>query len=157
MPHSRLEWSLVAVGVVALGVLVWLIVPAWHRYERQREATQPALAKRVPGSGQPSLSVLGAESSVGTRDAQSRAGQLTLVAVRGDCWIVVRAGSSSGEQLYAGTLAAQKSISFRGRRFWVSLGAATNIDARFNGKPLQGFPHGTANVAINGASARLAG
>jgi hypothetical protein len=83
--------------------------------------------------------------------------KLTLTAARGDSWVELRAGSSTGRQLYAGILAASRTISFPGRRFWLSLGAASNVDARFGGRPVRGLPGGVATVTIDGGKLTTVG
>jgi|GraSoiStandDraft_16_1057320.scaffolds.fasta_scaffold269493_3 cytoskeleton protein RodZ len=66
---------------------------------------------------------------------------LVLTAVTGNCWLLVRAGSASGRQLYEGTLPQGQQLPFtQGRylvkRLWISAGAPWNLVARVNGKVL---------------------
>ena len=65
--------------------------------------------------------------------------RLILTAVSGDCWLLVRAGSASGEQLYIGTLQQGQQLPFTSGRYlrprlWISAGAPWNLVARVNGK-----------------------
>jgi hypothetical protein len=152
MPRSRLESTVVLVGTAALGVLVWLSVVAWDHYRSRQAAPEPTTSARA--AAEPTR----ATASVATTTSESAvANKLKLTAARGDCWVEIRAGSASGRQLYAGILAASKSISFTGRRFWLNLGAPSNVDARFNGHTVIGIPRGTATLRVEGDVATVIG
>jgi hypothetical protein len=146
MPRSRLETSVVVVGLAALALLVWLSVVTWDHYQRERSAPEPTTSVRTEAGPTRATASVAATTVPRTVDAK-----LTLKATRGACWVEIRAGSASGRQLYAGILAASRSISVSGRRFWLSLGAASNVDARFGGQVVQGFPKGVATVTVDGA------
>jgi hypothetical protein len=65
--------------------------------------------------------------------------RLVLTAVTGDCWLLVRAGSASGKQLYIGTLQQGQQLPFTHKpwlfsRLWISAGAPWNLVAKLNGK-----------------------
>jgi uncharacterized protein DUF4115 len=70
-----------------------------------------------------------------------------LTATRGDCWVEVRDGSSSGKALYTGTLAAGNSLRFKRPKLWVRLGAAANVDLLVNGRPAS-VPPGTVELVV---------
>ena len=72
---------------------------------------------------------------------------LILSAARGDCWVEVRAGSASGEALYAGTLATGRSLRFNRPKLWLRLGAASNVDIVVNGRP-SSVPPGTVELTV---------
>jgi hypothetical protein len=72
---------------------------------------------------------------------------LTISATRGDCWVEVRAGSPTGELLYAGTLAAGNTLRFNRERLWLRLGAAANVDVTVNGRPST-VPPGTVELVL---------
>jgi hypothetical protein len=152
MPRSRLETSLVVVGIGALGLILWLSVGAWHRYERERAAPEPMISVRTDAA--PARATA---SVATTTSAPAVANRLTLTAARGASWVEIRVGSATGRQLYAGILRATRSIGFRGRRFWVSLGAASNVDAQFAGRPVRGLPKGVTTVTIDGPKATVVG
>jgi cytoskeleton protein RodZ len=78
------------------------------------------------------------------RPAPAPKSRLVLTAVSGDCWLLVRAGSASGEQLYIGTLQQGQQLPFtHGRylrpRLWIAAGAPWNVVAKLNGK-VQAIP-----------------
>jgi hypothetical protein len=65
--------------------------------------------------------------------------RLVLTAVNGDCWLLVRAGSASGKQLYIGTLQQGTQLPFTHKpwlfpRLWIAAGAPWNVVAKVNGK-----------------------
>ena len=64
-----------------------------------------------------------------------------------DTWVDVRAGSLDGDGLYAGILPEGTMKRFRGKRIWVRFGAASNLTARLNGKPLR-LPPGTYSALV---------
>ncbi len=75
--------------------------------------------------------------------------RLTLTAARGDCWVLVRAGSETGRILYERTLRQGSTVHFTQRRpLWVRVGAGLNLDARVGGRPLRSLPHMTGNLLI---------
>lgn len=75
-------------------------------------------------------------------------GTLTLrLQARRDTWISVRSRSSTGTLLWEGTLPAGASRHFAGPSFWVRFGAASNVSATLNRRPLT-LPGGTYSVRI---------
>jgi cytoskeletal protein RodZ len=78
-------------------------------------------------------------------------GRLNLVAVRGDCWLSVRAGSSEGRVLYEGMLRQGETAQVSGARLWIRIGAPWNLDASWNGRALRGLPGDTGNIVVTKA------
>jgi Domain of unknown function (DUF4115) len=72
---------------------------------------------------------------------------LILSATRGDCWVEVRAGSATGQALYAGTLTTGRSLRFNRPKLWLRLGAASNVDIVVNGRP-SSVPPGTVELTV---------
>ena len=65
--------------------------------------------------------------------------RLVLTATNGDSWLLVRAGSQAGKQLYAGTLPQGHQLPFtRGtflsRRLWFAANKPQNLVAKLNGR-----------------------
>jgi hypothetical protein len=73
---------------------------------------------------------------------------LTLTATRGDAWLEVRAGTATSHVLFSGILPARAKRTFAGRKLWLRFGAAGNLDARLNGKPLS-LPTGTYDASVS--------
>jgi len=64
-----------------------------------------------------------------------------LTAVRGECWVQVRANGVNGRLLYEGTLEIGQTQRFvRYKRLWLEVGAPANIDAKLNGRRVANFP-----------------
>lgn len=145
MPGARLERLAVLLGLIALAGVVVLGIRGWQRYERSGAETPTHTATRraiAPGT-QP----------VSPRPRET----LVLQAVAGDSWAIVRSVRATGEVLYDGIVARGRSVSFSGRRFWLRIGAAGNVQLRFDGRPLAGFPVGTVTLAIDGRAVRVLG
>jgi hypothetical protein len=60
---------------------------------------------------------------------------VTITASRGSCWISAHGGSATGPVIAEKTLVEGESASLRGRRIWLELGAAGNVDVSVNGRP----------------------
>ena len=64
---------------------------------------------------------------------------LAILAARGDCWLLVRAGSASGPVVYEGTLRRGRSLTFALRFLWLRLGAPASVDVRVRGALVPGL------------------
>jgi cytoskeleton protein RodZ len=82
---------------------------------------------------------------------------LVLTAAVGDSWLEVRAGSSSGDILFSGTLPQGKSLPFTGRRLWVSAGALQNLRAKVNGAIASLVGSGSPATLVFGPHGQLTG
>jgi hypothetical protein len=133
-----------AIGLVVVNVLVWsggLIDDPSAPAERVDE--QPASVP--PPSPPPTPQTVSRPRA--PRPSPPPSTQLTISATRGDCWVEVRAGSSTGRLLYEGTLAAGNSIRFNREKLWLRLGAASNVDVVVNGRPSE-VPPGTVELLL---------
>jgi hypothetical protein len=144
MPGARLERLAVLLGLIALAGVVVLGIRGWQRYERGGVETPTHAATRRP-------------IAPAARTVPRPRGTLVLQAVAGDSWAIVRSARATGEVLYDGIVARGRSVSFSGRRFWLRIGAAGNVQLRFDGRPLAGFPLGTVTLAIDGRAVRMLG
>ena len=73
-----------------------------------------------------------------------------------DTWVEVRSGSAGGNVLYSGILAQGSVKRFRDKKVWVRFGAAANLTARLNGRPLQ-LPPGTYDALVRARGLRPLG
>jgi hypothetical protein len=71
-------------------------------------------------------------------------------ATRGDCWISARLGSETGKVLEERLLAQGESVTLRGARVWMSIGAAANVDVTVNGQDRE-IQSGTVAVVLGPA------
>lgn len=84
------------------------------------------------------------------------AGEIVLTTANGPCWVLVRRGSETGPQVYLGTVAAGKTISFRGKRLWLRLGAPAAVRTKVNGRPMRLPASGSpVNVLLTATGARF--
>jgi hypothetical protein len=73
-----------------------------------------------------------------------------VTAARGDCWISARLGSETGKVLDERILAQGESVTLRGARVWLSIGAASNVDITVNGQDRE-LQSGTVAVVLGPA------
>jgi hypothetical protein len=73
-----------------------------------------------------------------------------VTAARGDCWISARLGSETGKVLDERILAQGESVTLRGARVWLSIGAAANVDVTVNGQDRE-LQSGTVAVVLGPA------
>jgi len=71
---------------------------------------------------------------------------ITITATRGPCWVYARRGSSTGKQLAYQTLQKGKTITLRGPKIWLQLGASGNVDIMVNGRARPVPPAGNGFV-----------
>ena len=149
MPETRGEWTVFAIGALAIAALVALIVlqTATDRFEARGTSVDAAPLTRgttaeVTASTQPAESTAPqATTAPDTTSAAepagaSRTARLTLTAIA-DTWVEVRSGSADGEVLYSGVLPQGAKERFRRAHLWASFGAAANLTAQLNGRPLK--------------------
>lgn len=73
---------------------------------------------------------------------------LTLQATRGDCWLAVRKGSSTGPVVYEGVLRLGQSARFGLRKpLWIRMGAPWNVEATIGSRSVTSdLPTSTGNA-----------
>lgn len=159
MPETRGERIMFGIGALAIAALVALIVleTATDRFETRhtsaasKQVTTAATIKDAAASASPptstvseSTSTPGATAAEPTRIASGV--RLTLSATV-DTWVEIRSGSVNGDVLYSGILPQGSAKRFRSTHLWASFGAAANLTARLNGKPLH-LPPGTYSALV---------
>jgi uncharacterized protein DUF4115 len=60
--------------------------------------------------------------------------RVQIVASRGDCWVSAHEGSPRGAALVERVLRTGETVTLRGRKIWLELGAAGNVDVSVDGK-----------------------
>ena len=91
-----------------------------------------------------------------TRPAPAAEAIIVVTAARGDSWFSARLGSEEGRVLDERVLAQGESVRLEGRRIWLSVGAAGNVDLTVNGKPRTISPGTVELVLTRPASAPAA-
>jgi hypothetical protein len=161
VPEERWEWVAFSLGIAATVVLLAMIV---FRHGSNASDPRPAAvtAPVTTPATTTAQTTTAARPPATTAPTTTRAEtppapvRLTLKARR-DTWLSVHRTSSAGTLLYEGTLAAGASRTFSGSAFEVRFGAAANVQATLNGKPLP-LPGGTYSVTVGktGLGARSA-
>lgn len=152
MPETRGEWTVFAIGALAIAALVALIV--LQSATDRLEAREPAVTARVSVAA--TTQAASATSAATSTEAQTTAeapaatstaiAKLTLSALA-DTWVEVRSGSAGGDVLYSGILPQGTAKHFRSPHLWASFGAAANLTARLNGKFVR-LPPGTYSARV---------
>jgi RodZ C-terminal domain len=73
--------------------------------------------------------------------------RVQIVASRGDCWVSAREGSPRGPALVERVLHTGETVTLRGRKIWLELGAAGNVDVSVDGKA-RPILSGTTNFVV---------
>jgi cytoskeleton protein RodZ len=68
------------------------------------------------------------------KPALAKTVRLRVTATRGDCWLQVHRGSSTGLILYQGTLEQGQPQVFTGKRLWITLDRPENLSILLNGR-----------------------
>jgi hypothetical protein len=140
MPQTLPQRIVATVMLISSALLIFLVVRERARTDEPSaaatvagvvEAVSPATSPPLPAETEtrPTAPVAAPLAVPITR--------LVLVAVGGDSWLEVRAGSAQGKALYAGTVAKGGRVDVKAKRLWVRFGAASHLTAQLNGKPLQ--------------------
>lgn len=154
-------WCVTGLSAVMLVVMVLVvggIVPIGSPSE---PAGTPGEAMGVPASEQAAESTekrtttretTPATTTTRTTPPPVEAGPTLVVvtATRGDSWFSARVGSENGRLLDERVLAQGESVRFEGKRIWLSIGAAGNVDVTVDGKPRAVAP-GTVSVVLTPA------
>jgi hypothetical protein len=162
MPEARWEWLVFSVGIAVTVALVALMVVDGGG--KGTKASPAALTRRTttappartttaarPTTTAPETTTSPATTTAPVTTTTTTTAPATPAAVRlrltarADTWLSVR--TPAKRVLYEGTLPAGKSRTFSGDRFEVRFGAAANVSATLNGKPLS-LPGGTYSVTV---------
>ena len=115
-------------------------LPAKHTAARMARKTTPRTAVAAnwpPPATKPDQTVV--RTAVQPR--------VQIAATRGDCWVSAHEGSSRGPALVERVLHTGETVTLRGRKIWLELGAAGNVDVSVDGKA-RPIPTGTTNVVL---------
>jgi hypothetical protein len=157
VPHTRNEWIVFVAGLLLVGFLVAEILvhrsdtnPSVRTVRHSTPGTtaphrDTTTAPRITTTTRSTTTVASIVPST-TTTTTARLLRLRLRATA-DTWLLVRRTSPSGALVYQGTLVAGASRSFTGASFSVRFGAAANVAATLNGRPLP-LPSGTYSVTI---------
>jgi hypothetical protein len=135
-------------GLVLLGALVWTghFVDDGSVTGKARRTTSTASEPepQPPPPAAPQVSQAQPPAQTVVQQAQV---SVQIVASRGDCWVAAHKGSADGPPLVERVLRQGERMTLRGRRIWLELGAAGNVDVLVNGRD-RPIPTGTTNVVL---------
>jgi cytoskeleton protein RodZ len=139
-------------GIVAVTVLVVVGLREAGSDSRNDPPIVPAT------TGQTTTESTATETTAGpTTAAQApvRRARLVLTAVRGDCWMQVRAGGVNGKLLFEGTVEQGQTQRFvKYKRLWLELGAPGNLNAMLNGRRLRDWPTRSSIIVVTARDVR---
>lgn len=147
MPETRGEWIFFAIGAFAIAALVALIVVEKTDRFGTRHTTAAATTEAVAPE-QEATTTTPETTTAAPEPGQVTAGGVSLrLTATADTWFEIRSGSADGDVLYSGILPQGSTKRFRSTQLWASFGAASNLTARLNGKPLH-LPPGTYSALV---------
>jgi hypothetical protein len=141
--------------VVAFGVFVCVgTAIAWrehvfHALSNPSRATAASRRDRGATADAPRTA-----QSAPRRRATPAAAVLTVTAVRGDSWISVHLGSTTGKRLYEGVLRRNERIRLAGKLLVARFGAGANLEARLGGRLVSLRPFGVHDVVVTSIGVR---
>jgi Domain of unknown function (DUF4115) len=147
VPEERWEWVAFFLGIAVTVALLALIV---FDHRSTTHDTRPAAATlpRTTTSAPPTTTTRTAPTTTATTTPPQQQPPVRLrLTARADTWLSVRRTSGTGGLLYQGTLAKGATRTFSGSSFEVRFGAAANVAATLNGRPLS-LPGGTYSVTV---------
>jgi hypothetical protein len=153
-----LFWFVLAVSAAVLAGLLLVVgglVPVDDPSDRSADLAEttstpaPAPAPRTTASAETQKRTAAPPTTptVTTSAKPPRATLVVVTASRGDSWFSARLGSESGRVLDERVLAQGESVSLKGERIWLTVGAAGNVDLTVNGKPREIQP-GTIELVL---------
>ena len=140
--------GLVAAGL-AVAVLAGLVVTG-HFVSDEGEAlpakhTAASVARKTtPRTTASTTAATRSDQTVVQNAVEPR---VQIVASRGDCWVSAREGSRRGPALVERVLHTGETVTLRGRKIWLELGAAGNVDVSVDGKA-RPILSGTTNFVV---------
>jgi hypothetical protein len=142
MKPRALALAGVALAAAAvIGVSAWLVAGSGSSSKHP-----PAAVAKTPPPRRP-------HRHVTPPTAAAPAGALVIKGTRGNCWLMVRVGSTSGPIVYQRTLQQGQTVRFGLRRpLWIRIGAPWNIDAAIGDRSFSNaLPAQTGDVLVTNA------
>ena len=136
-------------GIVAVTVLVVVGL----REAGSDPQNEPPIVPATTGQTTTESTATGTTAGPSTAaQAPVRRARLVITAVRGDCWMQVRAGGVNGKLLFEGTVEEGQTQRFvKYKRLWLELGAPGNLNAKLNGRRLQDWPTRSSIIVVTTA------
>jgi Domain of unknown function (DUF4115) len=152
MPETRIERLIFGIGALAIAALVALIVlEMTDRFgtRQTKAATRRAATPAATTTAEITTASEAMADTTAAPEPQHTPSGITLrLRANADTWVEIRVGSADGDVVYSGILPQGNTKRFRSKQVWASFGAAANLTARLNGKPLQ-LPTGTYSALVS--------
>jgi hypothetical protein len=147
-----LLWILALVTLAFFGFFLALVAGAIQIGDPPSRAASAALerSQTEPAATAVTTPASTTTSTPTTNPAETALTTVIVTAARGDCWISARLGSEKGRVLDERILAQGESVTLRGKRVWLSVGAAANVDISVNGQDRE-IQSGTVAVVLGPA------
>ena len=156
-PRGRASESSFVVVALAGIVAVTILVVVAFGFSNDRPS-DPAVAPEGTSETTGTTAKTGTQRGPGTAGKRTPAkpatARLVLTAARGDCWVEVRRGSATGDYVFGGTIEEGQTMRFVGRRLWLDVGAAENLDVTLNGRRIRNFPTAESVVLVTAKGVR---
>ncbi len=147
MPNTPQDRILALGTLLAAAALVVMVAMNWAAFSGSAVAVPFAAETRTatfdePEPLVPALSETAARrnEAASAKPAATAKPTLVIAATRGASWLEVRAGNSTGEELYFGTLEDGQTKRFGRLPVWVRLGASESVDIRLGGSRVRSLP-----------------
>ena len=145
MPETLLDRILALGTLFTAAALAVMVATNWEAFSASAAITaapETATEVRTEAFDQTEPSVPATrETPVSRRDAaQAAKPTLVIAATRGTSWLEVRAGDSTGKELYYGMLEEGTTTELERLPVWVRLGAAENVDVSLGGSRIRSLP-----------------
>jgi cytoskeletal protein RodZ len=158
---ERFEWTrtpFAGVGflrpLVAIGVIVAIVavVAAWQlsAFSGGKQSTPPPTTSVHHTTTAAHHTKPKKKTHTTTHVPAALPTRAVLAASRGNCWLWVRAGGSSGPTLYEATLVQGKTlpINLQNGPVWIDVGDPPKLDVRLGGKLVTGLPTQAGTVLL---------
>ena len=136
-------------GIVAVTVLVLVGLREAGADPENEPSIVPATTGQTTTEPGPTETGAGAAAQ---QARPVRRAKLVLTAVRGGCWMQVRASGVNGKLIFEGTVEQGQTQRFvKYKRLWLELGAPGNLNAKLNSRRVQNWPRQSAVVVVTAA------
>ncbi|MGN6377471.1 MAG: helix-turn-helix domain-containing protein [Gaiellales bacterium] len=140
----------VVIAVGAAGAAGLALLGATHNSAGGTASTSQPPASSPPASSTPPA------SSPSPNSAPIRRAAALALAASGPCWVEVRAGSSSGQLLFTGMLAAGQTRHFPRVPVWIRVGAPWDLALKIRGRPMRLPITSAGNVLVTASGVTAA-
>ena len=156
MLSAALFWALVGLSAAMVVLLILLLggivpvgSPAAPPATRSDSAARPAPPRAATTTADTEAAPAASTTAPATTTAPPtpEPALVVLTATRGECWFQARLGSETGRVLDERVLGVGESARFEGRRIWLVVGAAGNVELTVDGQPRALSP-GTVSVML---------